>query len=373
MLSAGESSAQNLKRKMNPFNVEWAEKYLCQESSGSIQCLLCKKHVPMKKYNIQRHYEAQHDEYDRYTGESRTNFFMNLKSLGNIKAQECSVDSNGAIYVSYAIALKMVLGNHPFSYGDFIKECILEAAGTLTKEHLPKYQKICLSRRTIAQRVQDMASDSERQLKNRISTFTSVSLALDESTDVNDIAQLAVFIRGTDIDFNITEELLDIIPMKGTTTGEDIFNAVMNCAVDKGLDWSKVHSVATDGAKSMTDHKSGFIGRLRSKFSLEKYNDFIAVHCLVHQQALCAKSLAFAHVMDVFVKCVNLVRSHDLNHRQFKEFLESMECDYGDIPYYTETRWLSRGKTLSRFYDLRLSISNFLVMFCVHRKRIYII
>ncbi|XP_050338240.1 general transcription factor II-I repeat domain-containing protein 2-like [Bactrocera neohumeralis] len=260
---------------------------------------------------------------------------MKRNTKNVIGIQECSVDSNGAIYVSYAIALKMVLGNHPFSDGDFIKECLLEAAGTLTKEHLPKYQKICLSRRTIARRIQDMASDSERQLKNRISTFTSVPLALDESTDVNDIAQLAVFIRGTDIEFNITEELLDLIPMKGTTTGEDIFNAVMNCAAEKRLDWSKVHSVATDGAKSMTGHKSGFI----SKFNLEKYNDFIASHCLVHQKALCAKSLSFTHVMDVVVKCVNLVRSHGLNHRQFKEFLESLECDYGDIAYYTETRW----------------------------------
>jgi hypothetical protein len=41
-------------------------------------------------------------------------------------------------------------------------------------------------------------------------------------TDASDIAQLAIFIRGDDVDFNITEELLAPQLLQGTTTGEDI-------------------------------------------------------------------------------------------------------------------------------------------------------
>jgi hypothetical protein len=50
------------------------------------------------------------------------------------------------------------------------------------------------------------------------------SIALDDSTDSNasDTAQLAIFIRGVDADYKITEELLALRPSKGTTTGEYI-------------------------------------------------------------------------------------------------------------------------------------------------------
>ena len=44
------------------------------------------------------------------------------------------------------------------------------------------------------------------------------SNALDESTDLSNTAQLAIFIRGVDDDFNVTEELLELVPKKGTTT-----------------------------------------------------------------------------------------------------------------------------------------------------------
>ena len=42
---------------------------------------------------------------------------------------------------------------------------------------------------------------------------------MDESTDKQDTAQLLIFIRGIDKDFSITEELLGLESMKGTTTG----------------------------------------------------------------------------------------------------------------------------------------------------------
>jgi hypothetical protein len=49
---------------------------------------------------------------------------------------------------------------------------------------------------------------------------------MDISTDVNDVAQRAVFMWGFGSKFVITEELLESIPMHGNTTGEDIFSDV---------------------------------------------------------------------------------------------------------------------------------------------------
>ncbi|CAM1303933.1 Uncharacterised protein r2_g1383 [Pycnogonum litorale] len=65
--------------------------------------------------------------------------------------------------------------------------------------------------------------------------------------------------------------------------------------------------------------------------------------------------------MQTVVKCVNKIRKA-LKHRQFKEFLESLQSEYGDVLYHSKVRWLSRGKTLRRFFDLRDEIKIFMEM-----------
>lgn len=84
-------------------------------------------------------------------------------------------------------------------------------------------------------------------------------------------------------------------------------------------------------------------------------------HCIVHQENLCAKALKLDYVMQVVIKAVNFIRSRALNHRQFQEFLKSMDTEYGDIIYFSEVRWLSRGKMLKRFYDLQHEIKSFML------------
>jgi hypothetical protein len=59
--------------------------------------------------------------------------------------------------------------------------------------------------------------------KKQVSVFTKFALALDESTDTSGTAQSRIFVRGIDAEFEITEELAGLQSLKGTTTGEDIF------------------------------------------------------------------------------------------------------------------------------------------------------
>ena len=66
--------------------------------------------------------------------------------------------------------------------------------------------------------------------------------------------------------------------------------------------------------------------------------------------------------MSKVVSSISFIKSRALNHRQFKEFLEDVEAEYGDLVYYCEVRWLSKGKMLKRFYDLRSEIFKFMEM-----------
>jgi hypothetical protein len=88
----------------------------------------------------------------------------------------------------------------------------------------------------------------------------AISIALDDSTDASDTAQLAIFIRGVDADFIITEELLALQPSKGTTTGEDIFGTVNAVFERFGLKWSPLSGICTDGAPAMVGARKRLIG-----------------------------------------------------------------------------------------------------------------
>ena len=50
------------------------------------------------------------------------------------------------------------------------------------------------------------------------------TLAMDESNDLTGTLQLLIFIRGVNLDFQITERLASVCSMHETTTGEDRFS-----------------------------------------------------------------------------------------------------------------------------------------------------
>ena len=214
---------------------------------------------------------------------------------------------------------------------------------------------------TILRRTEEMANNVADQLRNVTSNFVSYSLALDESTDISGTPQLAIFIRGVDENLVVSEELLDFLPLKEGTTGEDIFSCVEEVIERVNLQWDKLVSVTTDGAPAMAGRFIGLVGRIQSKVkNLVIPREIIVIHCLIHQEHLCAKSVELSDVMTVVVQTTNFIRHNGNKRRQFKTFLEELDAEYGELPYHTEVRWLSRGKVLDRFFHLREDIDIFM-------------
>lgn len=101
-----------------------------------------------------------------------------------------------------------------------------------------------------------MSDNIYDQLREKAKHFHSYSLALDESTDVTDTAQLAVYLRGVDNNSEVMKELLSVIPMHGQTTGQEIFCQLCDAIEDAGLQWARLAGLTTDGAPSMTGRKN---------------------------------------------------------------------------------------------------------------------
>ena len=201
-----------------------------------------------------------------------------------------------------------------------------------------------------------MGDNIEGTPKNKLSTCVLHSLALDESTNQRDTAQLVIFIRGIDKYFNIIEEMLDLCHIKDTTTGKDIYEFV-NLSLDKfNIDRKNIYLITTDGAPALTSKHNVFISLFKESLD----HEILGYHCLIHQQQLCAQNLNMKHLMTDLVKAVNFIRSRGLNHREFKAFLDEVGSGYEDVVYFSKVRWLSKAATLKRFQLLLPEIKVFL-------------
>lgn len=159
--------------------------------------------------------------------------------------------------------------------------------------------------------------------------------------------------------FEVTEEFAALKSIRGTITGEGIYEKVRQTVNDLELDWAKLASVTTDGAPGMVESMKGVVAHINQEVDKHNHSRPIAIHCLIYQQALCCKLLKWDSVMKMVVSCVLFIRAHALNHRQFQEFLSELNVAYEDILYHTEVRWLSQGRVLKHFYDLLSQVSAF--------------
>lgn len=77
-------------------------------------------------------------------------------------------------------------------------------------------------------------------------------------------------------------------------------------------------------------------------------------------QALCGKYVDMSCALKPVASVVNFIRYHGYHRRQFCAFLEEIDSEFVDLPYYTAVRWLSCGKVLLGFFQLGKDIDSFL-------------
>ncbi|XP_068400326.1 nucleolin-like isoform X3 [Eschrichtius robustus] len=87
-----------------------------------------------------------------------------------------------------------------------------------------------------------------------------------EGVDGNNDPHIGVFIRGGNETFDVTEDLLDMVPITGTTSENELVLHVEKSLKTFNVDWSKLVSISTDGDSAMVGVKE-LVAKLKSKVS----------------------------------------------------------------------------------------------------------
>ncbi|UYV63240.1 EPM2AIP1 [Cordylochernes scorpioides] len=310
---------------------------------------------------MKRHYKTKHSQnYSKYTGIVRTEKFEALKR--GLKSQQSlftkvKTEQEAATRASFRVALEIAKRGKPFTDGEMIKECIIAVVEEMCPEKVNLLKTVSMSANTVARRVENIAENISSQLFDKNGHVEWFSLALDESTDVLDTAQVLIYIRGVDKSYEVHEELLDMYSIHGTTTGTDIFKGVEMAINKNNLRWKNLKCITTDGGKNMSGKDKGVVALVSKAVENDGGSKPLVLHCIIHQQSLCGKCLDMSDVLKPVISTVNFIRSFGLNHRQFRQFIA--EIGETDLPYHTAVRWLSCGKVLQRFFELRAVIEFF--------------
>ncbi|XP_044890545.1 general transcription factor II-I repeat domain-containing protein 2-like isoform X1 [Felis catus] len=355
---------RKLEQESHTFQEKWERAYFFVEVKNVPTCLICKQSVSVsKEYHLRHHYETNHSRnHEGYTEKMRDKKLNELKK--RLKFQHdvllnVNKISDAAMKCSYVLSEKIARASKPFTDGEFIKECLLSAAEIMCPEQRHAFANIRLSANIVPQHVGDVAGNLQDKLRGKGKSFVAFSIAAHEGADVDNAPQLAVFIRGVDETFDVTEELLDMVPMTGTSSGNELFVCVEESLKKFNVDWSKLVSVSTDGNSAQVGVEQ-LVTELKSKVSgLCKDTELKSVHGLILQESLCTKKLKMDHVMDIVIHTITWIRSHGSDHREFSALFSELDAQYGSL-FSVGLKWLSRGMVLRRFFELLEEIDFFM-------------
>ncbi|KAL4136222.1 hypothetical protein QTP88_007773 [Uroleucon formosanum] len=173
-----------------------------------------------KEYNVKRHYETKHNDYLKFSSEVKQSklreFTSQLKTQQKMFSSALQQPSN-IVKASYSVSFLIAKKMKKFSDGEFVKECLEAVVKDILPDKNKLFSNISSSRKTVCRRINDISNEIIVKLRDRIQDFKYFSIAFDESTDISDTAQLVIFVRGVNESFQITEEMLKLISLKGTT------------------------------------------------------------------------------------------------------------------------------------------------------------
>lgn len=218
---------------------------------------------------------------------------------------------------------------------------------------------IPLSNSTIGCRIKKLSEDIEDQLLQKVRESSWFALQVDESSEVTDVPLLLCFVRFIDYDCgDVKEELLFCTEMPSLSTDLKVFELINQYIDSRSLNWNHCVGFCTDGAASMTDRCS----HLRSKIQEIAKNTVTFTHCFIHREHLAAEKLSpcLHEILLQSSQILSFVKNSASDSQMLTILCEEMGSAHANLPLTAEARWLSRGRILTRLFELRHEIEIFL-------------
>lgn len=350
-------------RENRRFNPEWTVNFFFHEVQGKPICLICNNSVAVNKAaNLKRHYTRSHPDYDgRYPHGTarRTEQLNRLKrqATGQMAMMRGATSlQKRAATAGYEVCYRIAKAMAPYKHSELIKDCMVSTLQVLypdKQEIHQAIQSIPMSRNTCTRRVEALGNHLTNAVADDLKNCESFSVAVDESTDINDVAQLSVFVRYY-LNNVFNERLLIVIPMKERTTGEAIYKAFKEYMDSKDIPLHKITSVATDGAPAMVGVHAGFVKRLK-----DHSPQLLAFHCIIHESVLCSQLKdEYGSLMLNIMKLINFLRSKSaLRHRQLRKFLQDSHSEHDDLLVHNNVRLVYQSTVIPEFQVLTNNFS----------------
>ncbi|CAM2101786.1 unnamed protein product [Caretta caretta] len=196
----------------------------------------------------------------------------------------------------------------------------------------------------------------EDRLIGQIKLAKYFSLQLDECTDIANMAILMVYVH-FEHKGDLKEEGFFSASLPTKTTSSEVFKTVSDYIVNKcGLDFKFCVGVCSDSTAAMTGRHSGMVTQIKALDPNASRRTASFTEKVLQQK----KSTELNSVLTEVVKIVNHVKANALNSRLFTALCDDMGADHKQLLLHADVHWLSRGKVLSRVFELRNELAEFL-------------
>lgn len=356
---SGGNRPKSKTRKYDPSYLNLGFTSLEVDGEEKPQCVICLKVLAadsMKPNKLQRHLETLHREY---VNKPRDFFVEKLRLFKKQKSSFHKVlaVNEKALLASYKVAYKVAKCKKPHTIAE---QLILPACKDIVEimfgeNFASQLNNIPLSNDTICRRINDISVDMQQQLESEL-TGNLFAIQLDEATDSSNDSHLICYIRFCQ-GSKICEDLLFCKQIEGRTTATELFKITNDSITKMNLQWKNCVAICTDGAQAM----SGKYNSLQALVKKES-SEIIWTHCMIHREALASKSLSpgLNMILTVVIEVVNFIKTRPLKTRMFSVLCEDMGAEHQSLLFYSSSRWLSRGKTVKRVFELRREIAIFL-------------
>ncbi|XP_004676385.1 PREDICTED: EPM2A-interacting protein 1 [Condylura cristata] len=347
------------------FRPEWTQRYLVvepPEGEGAL-CLVCRRLVvATRERDVRRHYEAEHDHYERYVAEGERAALVERLRQGDIPVVAQLTLEERAARAGLGLARLLALKGRGWGEGDFVSQCMEVMLRDVLPDHVSVLDSIDLSPEVTRQRVLNIDKNLRSQLFNRAKDFKAYSLALDDQAFVAYENYLLVFVRGVSQDLEVQEELLTIINLTHHFSVGALMAAILEALQTAGLSLQRMVGLTTTHTLRMIGENSGLVSYMREKAVSPNCWNVIHYSGFHHLELLSSYDVDVNQIVNTISEWIVLIKTRGVRRPEFQALLTESESEHGErVNGRCLNNWLRRGKTLKLIFSLRKEIEAFLV------------